>query len=209
MPTDEYDDDDRPRRAEYDDDRPARASRSGAEFPTGAKIAGIIWIAFGALGLLSNLVNIAISAGQGGAGGGPQFAGIGCGILIAAAFLFVGIQTVKGTAASMIGNGIGSLIFGVLQLTCGGVMMAGGGIIAAGGGGAPPGGGAAGSVAMIIGGITIVFGLALITAGTLALMNKSAYDEWRAAEGLGKRRRRTADERDYDDRSRRRGDEGD
>jgi polyribonucleotide nucleotidyltransferase len=39
-------------------------------------------------------------------------------------------------------------------------------------------------------------------------MNKSAYEDWRAAQGLGKRRRR-AEERDYDDRPRRRRDEDD
>jgi hypothetical protein len=59
---------------------------------------------------------------------------------------------------------------------------------------------------MIMGGIVILFGLSLITAGTLALMNKSAYEDWRSAQGLGKgkKRRRTAEERDYDDRPRRR-----
>ena len=193
-----------------DDDRPSR--RGGAEFPTGAKIAGIIWIAYGSLGLLSNLVSLALTAGQ---GMGPNICGTVVGILIAAAFLFVGVQTVKGTAPGTLGNGIGSLIIGVLQLTCGGLILAGGGILAAGGGGGaggapPPGAGDLGTVAMVMGVIVILLGLSLVTAGVLALMNKSAYENWRAAQGLTRPKRRTQEERDYgDDRPRRRRDEDD
>jgi hypothetical protein len=212
MPVDDdFDDEDRPRRrrrdADDDDDRPARRSRSRPAFPGGAKAAGIVWIAFGSLGILSNIVSIAVTAGQAAAGGGQQYGGVGCGILIAIAFLIVGIQTVKGTAPSMMGNGIGSLIFGALYLICGAILLAGGGMLAAGGpgkgGGAPAG---AGSLIMIIAAIPIVLGLALLLAGVLALMNKTAYEDWRAAQGLGKgkKRRRTPEERDYDDRPRRR-----
>ncbi|HVK08300.1 MAG TPA: hypothetical protein VM597_05930, partial [Gemmataceae bacterium] len=119
MPID-YDDEDRDRgrRNSRDDDYPARRSASGVPFPTGVKIAGIIWIAYGALGILSNVASFALNAGQAAAGGGGNVAGVGCGVLIAIAFLVVGVQTVKGTAPGMMGNGIGSLIFGVLQLSC-------------------------------------------------------------------------------------------
>lgn len=192
-----------------DDDRPSR--RRGTEFPTGVKIAGIIWIAYGSLGILSNIVNVVMTAGQApAANAGPgQYAGVGCGILIAIAFLFVGVQTVKGTAPGTLGNGIGSLIIGILQLTCGGLIVAGGGILAAGGGGgpggpAPPQAGELGTVAMVMGVVVILLGLSLITAGVLALMNKTAYEDWRAAQGLARPKRRTPEERDYDDDRRRR-----
>lgn len=202
---DDFDDEERPRRRrrdDEDDDRPARRSRAGAPFPGGAKAAGIIWIGFGSLGILSNIVSIAVTAGQAAAGGGQQYGGVGCGILIAIAFLIVGIQTVKGTAPSMMGNGIGSLIFGALYLICGAILLAGGGVLAARGGGGA--GAPAGGLIMILAAIPIVLGLALLLAGVLALMNKTAYEDWRAAQGLGKKRRRTAEERDYDDRPRRR-----
>jgi hypothetical protein len=212
-PRDE-DDDDRPRRRsrrdDDDDERPARRSRGGAAFPTGAKVAGIIWIAFGALGIISNIVSIAVNAGQGGA---QNYAGIGCGFIIPIAFLMVGIQTVKGSAPSLLANGIGSLIFGALYLLCGVLLLAGGGILAAGGAGGGGGAGGAGAVPagaggmiMLLAAIPIVLGLSLLVAGIMALMNKSAYEDWRAAQGLGskKRRRRTEEETDYDDRPRRR-----
>src|SRR5947209_9773461 len=202
MPIDDEDDDRprrRPRRDDDDDDAPPpRSSGSGSAMPAGAKIAGIIWIAYGSLGILSNIVSLIMTVAQGGPLG-ANLCGTVVGLLIAGAFLFVGFQTVKGTAKSTLGNGIGSLILGALQLACGGLMLAGGGIIAAGGAGAGAGGpGGAGvpaglgTIAMIMGGLVVLFGITLITAGILALMNKTAYEDWRAGPGLGgKRRRRT------------------
>jgi hypothetical protein len=190
-----------PRPENYDDfdDRP---SRSRDQFPVGVRVAGIIWIVFGALGLIGQAILLVVNMGQPAAaqgGGGPvgsPFAGVGCGVLFALAFLFVGIQTVKGTAKSTLGNGIGSIIFAVLYLICGAVLMAGSGFVPAG---------ANTTLLIVMGVIIIVQGLALLTAGALALMGKSAYEEWRVAQGLDRRKRRTQEERDYeDDRPRRR-----
>src|SRR5215208_4099316 len=100
-----------PQRHEYDDydDRPARGS---VPFPGGVKAAGIIWIAFGTLGLIGQGISFALGAAGGAAQGGPRppggnACGVGCGVLFALVFLLVGIQTVKGTAKSTLGNGIG------------------------------------------------------------------------------------------------------
>jgi hypothetical protein len=184
MPSSDYDD---------DEDRPRR---SATAFPMGVRVAGIIWIAFGALGLIGQAINLVISLGQaaaaaGGGPGGSPYAGVGCGILFALAFLFVGIQTVKGTAKSTLGNGIGSIVFAVLYLICGIGLMAGGGFLPAA---------AESTMLIILGLIVIVQGLALLTAGALALMGKSAYEEWRVAQGFGRKRRRTREEEDFDDR---------
>ncbi|HEX3149089.1 MAG TPA: hypothetical protein VHR66_13495 [Gemmataceae bacterium] len=185
MPRRDYDDD-------YDDDD--RPSRSSAKFPPGVKAAGIIWISFGALGLINIVLQLAMAAGNAVAGGGPggsPYTGVGCGVIIALVFLMVGIQTVKGTAKGVLGNGIGSIIFGVLYLSCGGLLLAGSGFVPAG---------ADSTLLLAVGGIALLMGLALLLAGVLALMGKSAYEEWRVAAGLARKpRRRTQEERDYDD----------
>src|SRR4051794_41003528 len=109
-----------PSRDDYDDDAPS--PRRGAPFPSGVRLAGIIWIGFGALGIIGALFNFAMSFGnaaaaQGrGAGGAPNFCSLGCGLIIPIVFLMVGIQTVKGTAKGVLGNAIGSIVFGLLYL---------------------------------------------------------------------------------------------
>jgi hypothetical protein len=49
-----------------------------------------------------------------GAGNPPVSPGFGCGLLFGVAFGFVGYQTVTGTANDTLGNGLGSLILGLL-----------------------------------------------------------------------------------------------
>jgi hypothetical protein len=182
---------------DYEDDS---RRRGGTEFPGGVKAAGFIWIGFGVIGLINSVLNIALNAGQAAAGGGgaagpSPYAGVGCGVLFAIAFLIVGIQTVKGTAKSTLGNGIGSIIFGVLYLTCGGFALLGSGMMPAG---------ADATLVMVVSIIMLILGMLLLLAGVLALMGKSAYEAWREAEGLAKPKRRTQEERDYDDDRRRR-----
>src|SRR5262249_3071463 len=96
---------------DYDD----RGIDRGVPFPAGVMAAGIIWIAFGVLGITSSILGFVLNAGRAAPGQGPSSgAGGGCGLLVAIAFLVVGIQTVKGTAKGSLGNGIGSVVFGLL-----------------------------------------------------------------------------------------------
>jgi hypothetical protein len=71
--------------------------------------------------------------------------------LFGGAFIFVGAQTVRSTAADMLGNGVGSILFGILF---GGLNLT------------FQGGGA---------------GLALLAAGILALVGRQEYKVWRKA----------------------------
>src|SRR5262249_33803846 len=81
-----------PRPDDYDD-YDGGPTRSSAQFPVGVKMAGIIWIAFGALGLIGQAISLIVNLGQqaaaqgGGGPGGSPFAGVGCGVLFALAFL--------------------------------------------------------------------------------------------------------------------------
>jgi hypothetical protein len=188
-----------PRYDDYDDydDRPAR---SAVPFPTGVKVAGILWIGFGVLALVGQLLSFALNmagaAAQGGPGApGGNMCGVGCGVLFAIVFLVAGIQTVKGTAKGTLGNGIGSLLFGLLY----GVVAVF--VIGLGASGRLPPGNEA--LMYVAGAVAAALAVALLTAGILALMGKSAYEQWREAQGLTRRSRpRTQEERDYDDEDR-------
>lgn len=66
----------------YDDDN----VDPRAPFPGGVKVAGIIWIVFGVLGLLSAAINFVAGAAQVGARGPEatgQLCGVGCIVLFA------------------------------------------------------------------------------------------------------------------------------
>lgn len=188
-----------PRPDDYDDydDQP---SRSAVPFPVGIKAAGIIWICFGGLGLASSAISFILQAGQAagaGPGQGPQgnVCSVGCSVLFALAFLMVGIQTVRGTAKGTLGNGIGSLVFGLLYAGLAVMLFVVG---MAGPAGAPAG---MGPFFLIVGGMCALLGLALLTAGFLAIAGRGAYADWRAATGAAPRpRRRSVEEDDYDDR---------
>lgn len=188
-----------------------------APFPGGVKAAGIIWIGYGALGLLSAAVNFVTGAAAA-AGGGPEatgrICGVGCIVLFALAFLVVGIQTVRGTAKDVLGNGVGSILFSVLYFGLAAFLLVGG--LAAGAANPPPGKGGAPAdpntvrtVALITGGMVGFFGLLLLLAGVLALSNRTAYKEWRRAAGVDRSRRRDRDEFEDDRDRRRQRDEGD
>jgi hypothetical protein len=181
-----------PVRDDYDDDD--RPSRSTNKFPPGVKAAGIIWIAFGALGLIQAVLSLISAGAQAAGGGGPAgspYCGVGCGVLFALVFLMVGVQTVKGTAKSTLGNGIGSIIFGVLYLGLAAMVFVGSGFLPVG---------VDATMVIVMGAVVAVQGLALLLAGTLALMGKSAYEDWRVAQGLVRKpKRKTQEERDYDD----------
>jgi hypothetical protein len=101
---------------------------------------------------------------------------------------------VRGTAKGTLGNGIGSIFFGLLWagmtiFTIGAVVRLPGVNV---------------TMMVISGVVSGLLALGLMVAGTLAIMGRDAYREWRDANGLGvKRRRLTPEEEDYDDEPRR------
>jgi hypothetical protein len=187
----EEDDEEVPRRRrsrddddeEDDYDRDA-AARRGPPYPVVVKMAGIVWIVFGSIIVLRTLIVLALvmaaSAPAGGpvGGGAPRGAVISGAVclvvfvgLIAAAFIFVGVQSVRGTAPGTVGNGIGSIVFGALNLFS--VVTA---VLAK---------------SYVDAGLSFLFVAALIGAGVLALVGTSAYQEWRYFYKPRKRRRRS------------------
>ena len=125
------------------------------KFPGIVLAAGIIWIVVGSAILLATVLAVLVSVlirGEGSAESLFLWCWVGvCFSPFGGAFLFVGVQTVRGTAPDTLGNGIGSIIFsglfGWLDLT-------------------QP---------------ICWPGLALIVAGVLALVGRSQYKVWRKA----------------------------
>jgi hypothetical protein len=193
MPLDEYDDD-RDRDEDY-------GAHEAPRFPMSVRVAGIIWIGFGALGIINVLVGLAMMAAQQGQGGAGAPSSPCCGAFIAFAFLYCGYQTVTGKASDTLSNAIGSLVIGSLQLLIGGILLFGGAFLAQnpnfGGGpnGLPP-------EALIILAILIgLMGTGLITAGIMALVGRRQYREWREARDEAERpaRRRPRRRREESD----------
>jgi hypothetical protein len=170
-----------------------------AAYPRSVQVAGLFWIGFGCLILLNAaaglVLTFAAGPNQGNAMGGVCSAG--CSGLFAVAFLVVGVQTIKGTARDTLGNGIGSIGIGVLNMGAGGIMIA----IAMSGAAQTAG------FATIAGGISILGGIGLVVAGILALIGRSSYREWREenypstvrAEGRRRRKRRRRRDDDEDE----------
>lgn len=162
---------------DYDYDEDDQEFDHGPRFPTTVLLAGIGWITYGGLGLLNMLVAVALTAAgprvaqpvRPGAAVDPnnagyragQVLGATCGGLIAGAFIFVGVQTVRGTATDTMGNSIGSLIFGGLQL-----------VIAIG----------LGFVGEVLrAGILALLAGCLLGCGTLGIVGRKDYKAWRKA----------------------------
>src|SRR5262245_23984722 len=96
-----------------DDDDFDNVRRPSVPFPGGVKAAGILWIVFGVLALISYVLSFALTAGaQERPGSNPG--GLSCGMLFAVVFLVIGFQTLQGTAKGTLANGIGSIVFGLL-----------------------------------------------------------------------------------------------
>jgi hypothetical protein len=184
----EIDEDDQESAAQIDEDDQEQgksARRQGLPFPTSAKIAAIIWLVFGGLLLVNAVVTLAFvgllatapqqgapaGAGPKGAGRNPDVPGIafaigGCGsaviALFAAAFLYVGVQTLRGTARDTLGNSIGSIAFGLLNI-CGGVVNF--------------------TANQALNGVVgLACGGALLLAGVLGLAVRGQYKDWRLAQ---------------------------
>ena len=137
--------------------------------------AGVLWIVFGAITVVNVAVGVllvmAAAGGIGGLGsqGGPLLCVSVLLTLFGAVFVHVGVQSVRGTARDTLGNGVGSLIFGlfqsaggVLRISQGDVVMAGVGLLSAAG---------------------------LLAAGVLALVGRGQYKAWRRAQRAERDRR--------------------
>jgi hypothetical protein len=158
------------REYEEEEDRPDIEFMGSPPFPVLVRAAGIIWIVFGGLLLINLLLFLAVIGAV--AVGGPKEAGAAaaaggvCGAaiigLFAAAFIFVGVQSIKGTARDTLGNSIGSIVFALLNL--------GGGILQASAG------------QYLTGIISFLAGAGLLVAGILALVARSDYRAWRKAQ---------------------------
>lgn len=156
------------------DDEPA--------FPMTVTLAGVGWILFEGLCILSMLINLAgsLAAPEAGAGGprGAEAAGYRAGQvcggifagLIGGAFVFVGIQSIRGTARDTLGNSIGSIVFGMLYLGLSVLGLALG--TRAGNAGA----------GMILAFIMFIIAAGLMGAGILGLVGRKEYKEWRRFE---------------------------
>jgi hypothetical protein len=91
--------------------------------PGSVKAAGIIWIVFGSLILLSFVMQVltqlvfAPPEERGQALGGTFLGGL-IAAVFGGQFLVVGVQSLTGTAKGTLGNGIGSILFAVLLGGC-------------------------------------------------------------------------------------------
>jgi hypothetical protein len=132
------------------------------KLPGVAVAASIIWIIYGSLALIGNLIGL---AGSGGRAGTPSFIGLG----IAVGFLVGGIQTLMGKAKGMLGNGIASIVLGALVAIA---FLLLGALIR---------GFHAPMILILIG---VLFGALLITAGVLGCIGNKAYKEYRMTKGL-------------------------
>jgi hypothetical protein len=145
--------------------------------------AGIIWIVFGSLSVLGAIFQLilAFAGGKGGAqdraSPAGQTPGALCGALFGAVFIHVGLQSIRGNAKDVLGNAIGSIIFGVLYTGIGGIL-----IIFTGE-----------SVLIITAVLLFLLALALYSAGVLALVGRSDYQAFRRATDRPRKRRRSAE----------------
>lgn len=134
-------------------------------YPVLATIAGAAWIGIGSLVLASFLINVVmtvramftmgVDVGLGGFTCFTILAG-----LFGAAFLSLGIQTVRVAARDTLGNSIASLVFGAFFLLGAAATLGD-------------------SIPMAF--VTGMFGAALVTAGILALVGRDTYKVWRSA----------------------------
>jgi hypothetical protein len=126
-------------------------------FPRNVRAAGILWIVFGGLivplmvvGLMTTLIRTRLQVALASCCGVPVLS-------IGAAFVWVGIQTVRGKASSMKGNDTGSIIFGVLNLLLGLAL----------------------SVDYPVQGtLSLIAGSGLVAAGLLAMAGRYHYRVW-------------------------------
>ncbi len=173
----------RPTESDYADDRWERAERVQREprLPGTVRAAGIIWVVFGALILLSGglqiLSQLVLAPPQ---ARGSAIAGSLCSAIFVAfvggVFVHVGIQSLGGMAKDTLGNGIGSIIFAAI---IGGLTLVALVAIVAVQASRPQATGPVWAVllALIINGLGAV---ALLAAGILALVGRQGYRAYRS-----------------------------
>jgi hypothetical protein len=138
-------------------------------FPKLVSTAGIMWIVAGGVILVDGAIKVlsVLMLGSAvGRGAGAFFTGAVCGAgfiaFVGGAFLFVGVQSVRGTAADTLGNGVGSIILGALVLGLALIALL---------------------VDPLVAGINLVSAGGLITAGVLALVGRGDYKLWKRSQG--------------------------
>lgn len=141
----------------------------------------MVWIVFGTLIVFNGV----LTAGEA-APNQPRPAGSPCGILIGAVFIHAGRQNTRGTAKGTVGNGVGSLVFGLLIGGLGAFLMATAFAVRA-----------LQFELALAGGVNLVSGLGLLVAGALALAGSTDYKAWRKSQRPQRRRSRD-DDRDDD-----------
>jgi hypothetical protein len=144
-------------------------------FPTKVTVAGIAWIVFGGLIVVNLLIALVllfalrVPAGAGDAAAVGVCLSIVLG-LFAAGFIFVGVQSVRGTAPGTIANGVGSIIFGLLNFIPLVALL----VRASSPARFPPT-----VMEYIQAAISSFFALALIVVGILAIVGAPEYKVWR------------------------------
>ncbi len=137
--------------------------------PGRALAAGVLWVAYGVL-QIGLVVLWAVLAAR--AGDQPVSPAAGLGLLFGIAFGYIGYRTATGAAGDTIGNGVGSLLFGLYNAAVAGVILF---AVSAGQLVAPS------RAAVLVGAwMAVLFAAMLLSAGVLALAGRSEYRAWRA-----------------------------
>lgn len=126
---------------------------AGPQYPGTVRAAGTIWAILGGLILLSAVLALLLTSGDRGS--------VWVGLVFGIAFVYLGIQHMRGTVRDTLNNGIGSIILGLLDLGYSGLLV--GGVVS---GGTP----------QAIGGV--ISGMGLLVAGVLALVGRRDYKAW-------------------------------
>jgi hypothetical protein len=123
--------------------------------PVSVLAACILWIVYGAIGLLGGIASVTVSRGP----------GIGQ-IIFGAAFLITGIQVLMGKASQIMGSGVVCILLGGLQLLAFASLVNSLGELG-------------GAVPSWITTVVLINGGVLITAGILAIVGNGRYKQWR------------------------------
>lgn len=182
------------------------------EFPIGVLIAGIIWVIYGSVWLMSAVAaafikGMAQANGPGAGVGGPGAGGPGAGgsneltlflmFLFGIAFFFTGIQAIRGALTSVRIAGAGSLVFSLLFFCVAGVGMSD----------PVPKGKNQGdkdpktekTVRTITAAVAALVGAGLALSGALAIAGSESYTRWRESRNGSGSEIRRRQPRDYDD----------
>ena len=162
---------------------PVQMRENQPAYPVAVRIAAGVWIVFGAViplnvvnGLVSRLIS-SVNADVAQKHAGEIVVGFAVYLIpivvFGIAFIFVGYQTLKGSAKDTRSNGFGSLVFGLIILACGGAALA------LTGNPSVPQPVAAAALRVIAAGIYLLSGIALLGAGVLALVGRQEYKAWR------------------------------